>query len=180
MLVASRNNYSLVCNEFNPKNPPMSKVLWLFYISKVLDFADTFFIIIGKKWKQLSFLHVYHHATIFLVYWLNLHVNYDGDVYLTIILNGLIHAVMYTYYFVSMHTRDIWWKKFLTMAQLIQFLCMNSQAIYIMLTPNCSQSPPRVTSLYFGYIFSLFVLFLQFYIGSYASKGGAVAKSKRA
>ena len=32
-------------------------------------------------------------------------VNFDGDIYLTIFLNGLIHTVMYTYYFVSMHTK---------------------------------------------------------------------------
>ena len=54
-------------------------------------------------------------------YWLNVHVNYDGDVYLTIILNGLIHTLMYTYYFVSLHTRDIWWKSFLTSGQMVQF-----------------------------------------------------------
>ena len=28
--------------------------------------------------------------------------------YLTILLNGFIHSVMYTYYFVSMHTDKIW------------------------------------------------------------------------
>lgn len=39
----------------------------MFYISKIFDFADTVFIILGKKWNQLSFLHVYHHTTIFLV-----------------------------------------------------------------------------------------------------------------
>ena len=55
-------------------------------MSKVLDFADTFFIICGQKWKQLSFLHVYHHSSIFLVYWLNLRAGYDGDIYLTIVL----------------------------------------------------------------------------------------------
>lgn len=42
---------------------------------------------------------------------------YDGDIYLTIVLNGLIHTIMYTYYFVSMHSKDIWWKKYLTMMQ---------------------------------------------------------------
>mmetsp|Transcript_13644 Transcript_13644/g.43087 ORF Transcript_13644/g.43087 Transcript_13644/m.43087 type:complete len:262 (+) Transcript_13644:31-816(+) len=166
MIVASRNGYNVVCNKFDPSSPPMANLLWLFYISKVLDFADTFFIIVGKKWKQLSFLHVYHHSTIFLFYWLNLHVNYDGDVYLTVLLNGFIHTVMYTYYFVSMHTKDIWWKKYLTLAQLTQFLCMNAQAIYILVT-GCSEAPPRVTAMYFAYIVSLFALFLQFYVASY-------------
>ena len=68
-MVAYRNDYNLVCNKVDFANPAMTKLLWLFYVSKVLDFVDTFFIVIGKKWKQLSFLHVYHHTTIFLVYW---------------------------------------------------------------------------------------------------------------
>ena len=125
-IVARRHDYNLVCNSFKSENPPVANVLWLFYVSKILDFVDTFFIVIGKKWKQLSFLHVYHHTTIFLFYWLNLHVNYDGDIYLTVVLNGLIHAIMYTYYFVSMHTRDIWWKKYLTLAQLFHCLLYTS------------------------------------------------------
>lgn len=34
---------------------------------QVLDFMDTIFIVMKKSWRQLSFLHVYHHCTIFLV-----------------------------------------------------------------------------------------------------------------
>lgn len=34
---------------------------------QILDFMDTVFIILKKSWRQLSFLHVYHHTTIFLV-----------------------------------------------------------------------------------------------------------------
>merc|ERR1712070_1147959 len=109
------------CVPFNVSNPPMGDVLYIFYLSKILDFLDTVFIILSQKWDQLSFLHVYHHTSIFLFYWLNLNVGYDGDVYLTIVLNGFIHTIMYTYYFVSMHAREIWWKKSLTMCQLIQF-----------------------------------------------------------
>lgn len=98
-LLAYRNNYTLMpCNVYDTKNPPVANLLWLFYVSKIWDFWDTIFIVLGKKWRQLSFLHVYHHTTIFLFYWLNSHVNYDSDIYLTIVLNGFIHTVMYTYY----------------------------------------------------------------------------------
>jgi GNS1/SUR4 family len=99
-MIAYRNGYTLLapCNSYNTIAPPTANLLWLFYVSKVWDFWDTLFIIVGKKWRQLSFLHVYHHTTIFLFYWLNSHVNYDGDIYLTILLNGFIHTVMYTYY----------------------------------------------------------------------------------
>lgn len=147
----------------------MAKILWLFYTSKILDFMDTVFIVLGKKWKQLSFLHVYHHTTIFLFYWLNVYVNYDGDIYLTIVLNGLIHTVMYTYYFVSLHTDKIWWKKYLTLCQMIQFCCMITQALTLLLS-GCPSAPPRVTKIYVIYIASLLFLFLQFFLSSYTKK----------
>ena len=178
-LLAYRNNYSIVpCNPFDTKNPPVGPLLWLFYISKVFDFFDTLFIILGKKWDQLSFLHVYHHLTIFLVYWMNTNIGYDGDIYLTIVLNGFIHTVMYTYYFVSMHTRDIWWKKYLTMMQLAQFLTMNAQAIYLLYS-NCKTFPTRVTQIYLFYIITLFILFMKFFIDSYTTKGGRSSKSPK-
>jgi elongation of very long chain fatty acids protein 4 len=73
--LAYRNNYNVYpCNPFNTKVPPVGPLLWLFYISKILDFVDTIVIVLGKKWSQLSFLHVYHHATIFLMYWVNVNV----------------------------------------------------------------------------------------------------------
>jgi elongation of very long chain fatty acids protein 4 len=176
-LVAYRANYKIMpCEPFNQHNPVVGDVLYIFYVSKILDFMDTVFIIAECRWEQLSFLHVYHHFTIFLFYWLNLQVGYDGDVYLTIILNGFIHAVMYTYYFVTLHVKDIWWKPFLTKCQMIQFVCMMSQAAYLMLAKPfevknssgestwaaCEQFPRGIVAVYFWYIFSLLVLFYIF------------------
>ena len=61
-------DYTLVpCMPFNHQKPVMGFILYVFYLSKVLDFMDTIFIILEKRDKQLSFLHVYHHASIFLV-----------------------------------------------------------------------------------------------------------------
>jgi hypothetical protein len=98
-LLAKRNNYTVLpCQPYDKENAPIANLLWIFYISKIWDFWDTIFIVLGKKWRQLSFLHVYHHTTIFLFYWLNTLVFYDADVYLTIVLNGFIHTIMYTYY----------------------------------------------------------------------------------
>lgn len=171
MLIAIREGYTLMpCQPLNFENPPMAKVLWLFYISKILDFMDTFFIVMGCKWRQLSFLHVYHHTTIFLFYWLNLQVNYDGDIYLTIVLNGLIHAMMYTYYFVSLHTHNIWWKSFLTLGQMIQFCIMITQALILTIGGCDAGYPPKVIKVYCGYIMSLLFLFAQFFNNSYVKK----------
>mmetsp|Transcript_2352 Transcript_2352/g.2450 ORF Transcript_2352/g.2450 Transcript_2352/m.2450 type:complete len:215 (+) Transcript_2352:116-760(+) len=164
--------YSILpCNKFNSADPPIAFILYVFYISKILDFFDTFFIIAENRWKQLSFLHVYHHTSIFLFYWLNLNVGYDGDVYVTIVLNGFIHTVMYTYYFVSLHTRDIWWKSALTMCQMVQFVVMNAQAMYLIST-ECTEFPRNITLAYGYYIVTLLILFAHFFVTSYVVGSG--------
>jgi elongation of very long chain fatty acids protein 4 len=107
-------------------------------------------------------------------------VGYDGDIYLTIVLNGLIHTLMYTYYFVSMHTKEIWWKPALTMGQMIQFCLMNLQALYLIFVPGV-QFPRNITVAYLFYIITLLFLFAQFFVRSYMSpkskKGGAPKKT---
>ena len=106
-----------------------------------------------------------------------MNVGYDGDIYLTIILNGLIHTIMYTYYFVSMHTNEIWWKSALTMSQMVQFVLMNAQAGYLIYN-SCGTYPLNLTKAYLGYIVTLLVLFLQFFIASYIT-GGKKKKDKK-
>jgi elongation of very long chain fatty acids protein 4 len=112
------------------------------------------------QWSQFSFLHVYHHFSIFLTYWLVTNAGSNGDVYYTIVANSFIHAVMYTYYGLTTFNIRPWWGFLLTKLQLVQFVTMISQAGYI-LTMNCAY-PHRVTVFYLVYIISLFLLFQSF------------------
>jgi hypothetical protein len=107
-----------------------------------------------------------------------MNVGYDGDVYLTIVLNGAIHTVMYTYYFVSLHTRDIWWKSLLTKCQMVQFVLMNSQAGWLLYV-GCTTYPRNITNAYLYYIMSLLVLFAQFYVVSYVTGGKKPKKENK-
>ncbi|CAH0479502.1 unnamed protein product [Peronospora belbahrii] len=178
---AYRNGYSPApCNAFKADDPVMGNVLYLFFLSKMLDLCDTVFIILGKKWKQLSILHVYHHLTVLFVYYVVFRVAQDGDSYITIVLNGFVHTIMYTYYFVSAHTRDIWWKKYLTRIQLIQFVTMNVQG-YLTYSRQCPGMPPKVPLMYLVYVQSLFWLFMNFYIRAYVfgSTKPAVGDAKK-
>jgi elongation of very long chain fatty acids protein 4 len=50
------------------------------------------------NWAQFSFLHIYHHMSIFMTYWLVVTTAYDGDTYYPIVANSLVHLVMYGYY----------------------------------------------------------------------------------
>jgi len=97
---------------------------------------------------------------------------------------------MYTYYFVSMHTKipsklakdgkkgtavSIWWKPILTMQQMVQFVCMMCQATYLLV--NDVKYPPKIiTQVYLVYIFTLLILFAQFFVQSYTKPKGKKGK----
>lgn len=47
----------------------MVNISWVFFISKFIDFFDTFFFIMRKKYSHISNLHVIHHGLMPLVVW---------------------------------------------------------------------------------------------------------------
>jgi hypothetical protein len=53
--------------------------VYIHYLSKFLDFFDTVFIILrGKDRQQLSFLHVYHHASIGMIWGTLLYIGHGN------------------------------------------------------------------------------------------------------
>lgn len=175
-----RRGLSLVCNRHDLSEDRMAFVLHIFYLSKVLDFADTVFMIVRSKWRQVSFLHVYHHTSIFLVYWLNTNVAYDSDIYFTIVLNGVIHFIMYGYYFATSFDVKVpvFIKKSITNSQLLQFCCMELQGAYLVLM-GC-EFPNRVVIMYMIYIATMLGLFLDFKRRTYKEASKAKAAKKQA
>ena len=102
----------------------------------------------------------------------------DGDIYFTILANGTVHLVMYTYYLLTSFKFRPPWKMAVTLLQLVQFVSMNAQAIY-MLQNNCA-FPRNITLVYLFYIMSLFALFMNFFIKSYlGGKGKGKGKGKK-
>jgi elongation of very long chain fatty acids protein 4 len=123
--------------------------------------------VVRSKWAQFSFLHVYHHFSIFLTYWLVTSVGYDGDVYYTIVANSFVHLVMYFYYLVASFGIKVTWGKYVTQMQMVQFVTMNLQALTILFRP-CAYPHP-VTWFYLVYILSLLGLFASFYVRRWAA-----------
>jgi len=88
------------------------------------------------------------------------------------IVNGLVHTIMYTYYILS--TFDsvkpyLWWKKYVTTIQLIQFIILGLHFAVAALTPNCGY--PRVLSLTGVAIAGMFfAMFAAFYKETYTKQ----------
>ena len=47
----------------------VANVLYIYTLSKVVEFMDTVLMVIRKKQNQVTFLHLYHHASILNIWW---------------------------------------------------------------------------------------------------------------
>jgi len=171
------NGYGFVNNKFDVHKVDVARVFWVFFSSKILDFFDTLFIILGRKWQQLTFLHLYHHASIFYICWIGVNIGYDGDCYMTIFMNSCVHVVMYFYYLLTSVGVYVWWKQLLTYGQMLQFVVMITQSLITLQSDGSDLVFPRgVTMMYMLYIISMLVLFCRFALRTYWCKGAKPAE----
>lgn len=70
----------------------------MFSLSKIIEFGDTFFVIMRKT--PLNFLHWYHHATVSIYSWHSLAIR-SAPAHWYCALNYSVHSVMYSYYVVK-------------------------------------------------------------------------------
>lgn len=67
-----------------------------------IEVVETMCFVLRKKQNQVTFLHIYHHISVFLLLWLTIKIS-AGDMELFVmVLNLYVHVVMYVYYFLAL------------------------------------------------------------------------------
>jgi hypothetical protein len=91
---------------------------YLFYASKYYELLDTVFIVLRRR--PLTFLHVYHHIVTIAIClgFMRSHLSIS---LIGVITNSTIHTFMYYYFWKQTLGKSVWWKKYLTTAQIVQF-----------------------------------------------------------
>ncbi|KAJ7561754.1 hypothetical protein O6H91_03G040100 [Diphasiastrum complanatum] len=153
----------------------MAHFIYIFYMSKYLEFMDTIIMLLKRKVRQVTVLHVYHHCSIVLIWWLISHHAPGGDAYFSAAVNSGVHVVMYFYYMLSAILRDdaasrykyLFWGKYLTRFQMLQFGVNMAQAYYDLKVD--APYPQFLTKILYYYMISLLVLFSNFYRQKYSS-----------
>jgi len=163
---ALANDFTLFGNgvDTSANGLPLAKVLWLFYFSKPIEFIDTFIMVLKKNNHQISFLHVYHHVATFMIWWFVIYYAPGGDTYFSAAQNCFIHVLMYGYYFLASLKINAPWKRYLTQAQMFQFLLNSIQAGYVLYYPT--PYPKSLALVLLVYMITLLVLFGNFYVQS--------------
>ncbi len=119
--------------EFPPRNDTSNETLLLidqtanYFYMKFIDLLDTIFFVLRKKNSQITFLHLYHHFMVPVLCWAMLKLAPTvQSIAIFAFLNTLVHVIMYSYYALAAFgpkiQKYLWWKKYITIAQLIQFV----------------------------------------------------------
>eukprot|EP00884_Botryococcus_braunii_P010907 jgi/Botrbrau1/19818/Bobra.0124s0059.2 len=77
--LAWKHKYKFWGQAYNPAEKDMGIVIYVFYLSKYVEFLDTFIMVAKGAVRQISFLHVYHHVSISFIWWAIARVAPGGD-----------------------------------------------------------------------------------------------------
>lgn len=146
-------------------------VTWWYFFSKIIEFMDTFFFILRKKDRQITFLHVYHHSSVLALQWACTKFVPGATGCFAGMFNCFIHVLMYGYYMLAAFgphmQKYLWWKKYLTKFQILQFLIVFLHTSYA-IRFGCGY-PKGFLWLLWLYMLTLFMLFSHFYTMAYSA-----------
>ncbi|KAJ7786307.1 ELO family [Mycena metata] len=131
---------------------------------------------------SLAFLHVFHHSATALLCYSQL-IGKTSISWTVISLNLTVHVLMYYYYYATAGGAKIWWKKYLTMMQIIQFVIdlfvvyfgtygHFAATYYDGIIPHMGNCAGSETAALFGcgLLTSYLGLFINFYLQTYKKK----------
>jgi len=165
--------YSPVCQEVDYSEDPRSvlalRMSWWFFFSKFIDFMDSFFFVLRKKDSQLTMLHIIHHSTMPIFSWCGVKFAGGGNTSFGGTLNMLVHVFMYAYYFLAatgIRKEYLWWKRYLTKLQLVQFALVILHSCGPFVLQDC-QFPKEMSALFLLNGAMYMFLFSRFYRSAY-------------
>ncbi|KYQ57240.1 Elongation of very long chain fatty acids protein 7, partial [Trachymyrmex zeteki] len=157
-----------------PRAREIIRLVWSYFMIKVLDLMDTIFFILRKKQNQVTFLHLYHHIGILIAAWGAVKWLPGGHVSFLGIINTFVHVIMYTHYLLAaMKINTSLWKKHITQLQLVQFFLVTLHYLQLTWVEDCGFPVWPVYVMVPQNLFMI-ILFGDFYYKAYIKKKPAI------
>jgi len=147
-------------------------LVWVHYNNKFVELADTAFMVLRKKNKQVNFLHVYHHAMLIWAWYFVCAYAPGGEAYFGALCNSAVHVVMYLYYAMSLLRIKCPWKRYITRIQMAQFVVCFGHAVWCLATGSY---PRWLCFVNLWVMVNMLVLFGRFYVKTY--RGSSARKN---
>ncbi|XP_068989567.1 very long chain fatty acid elongase 7-like isoform X1 [Neodiprion pinetum] len=179
-------DFSYTCQPVDYSERPsamlVARVSHFYFLCKLTELLDTVFFVLRKKERQITFLHLYHHASMPLYIWIGVRY-YAGVSHLTFmgLLNSFVHIFMYSYYMLAafgpeMQKSLMAWKKYITIMQIVQFLVVGLHTVQVFVidcdVPKFPAALMVLNSILFCYLFT------SFYIANYVKSSTNEVESR--
>ncbi|XP_026279516.1 elongation of very long chain fatty acids protein-like [Frankliniella occidentalis] len=172
------STYSWLCEPLSktslPSDYEAAHTVWLYFILKIVDLLDTAFMVLRKNFRQISFLHVYHHTAMVIAMWIAVKLCPGGHHTFLGFQNCIVHCLLYGYYFVSLvepRVKSAWWKKYITLIQMVQFGVNVVHELSPFLIPGCDVDR-RIGAAIIAQNICMLAFFGEFYHKNYYTKQG--------
>ena len=107
-------------------DPYLKRTLYIYWVTKVVELSDTVFMLLRHKFRQISPLHVYHHASMLLLTDLAYSKYPYANFAVGLVLNSFVHVVLYAY--LGLTAAGYYgpqWKRRMIELEIVQFvLCL--------------------------------------------------------
>jgi elongation of very long chain fatty acids protein 4 len=159
----------------SPAGAPLAYAVWVNYISKPTEYFDTLFFLLRGNLRQVSFLHVSHHAVMPVMIASAVLEYPGGNSAFGPGLNSFVHVFMYLYYLLTGLgiSMPLFIKKSITVIQLVQFGLISCQALYLLADGYFKYWNTKLGWMAIFLMVQMFSLFGNFFRTAY---GGAKAK----
>jgi fatty acid elongase 3 len=142
--------------------------LYMYYLSKFPELIDTVILVLKKK--RVIFLHWYHHSIVILLTWTWMDGKLSFGIF-GLFLNTLVHVFMYWYYFAACLGWNVWYKKYITTGQIVQFCTLFVISSFYPSISEKKQCAGNETYYFSVFINGTFlVLFINFYLKTYLTR----------
>jgi len=193
VLEVRRLGFTIWGNPANSGSERLSFLLFLHYQNKYSELADTAFMVLRKKYDQVTGLHVYHHLLLLWSWYLVINIAPGSDAYVILsltfhhppnqptthslihtthryfgaLINSITHVFLYGYYTMALLNIDCPWKIGLTSLQIVQFVVCSAHAMFCVFRSDY----PRVL-LYLDIFVqtNMLILFGRFFCNTYSSQ----------
>ncbi|CAH2074987.1 unnamed protein product, partial [Iphiclides podalirius] len=154
--------------------------IYYYFIAKVTELMDTIFFVLRKNYHQVTFLHIYHHTMMMCCTWIMLKYEPSQSTIFLGNVNSFVHIIMYGYYALSAFpglVRYLWWKKYITIMQMLQFACIILQAAVSYVYTPCPPSYTLLLTISLNAVLFI-ILFANFYVKAYLMKNRGKCEQK--
>jgi len=144
--------------------------IYIFYLSKYYETVDT--VLMALRKKPIIFLHIFHHMIVILVTWKWLDDQWLNGSWWCTLVNSLVHFFMYYYYLIASLGHTVWWKKYITQGQIVQFFTGFFVVSFWFIIRSQYKCQGGLPAAVFSHSMNclMIILFFRFYFMTYKSK----------